>query len=90
MRELIPLQTAEDNITFLAFTLLIFIVIVFYLSARHRNNNDTKPEKEPPKKQKTNVKSYEVIDTLNWLLAMNIIDSQTYNKIIGKAMQFWT
>lgn len=74
------------------FSLLGFIAIV-YVTASERKQKEkelemkyqnTVPTKKIPKKQKND----EIIDTLNFMLAHNIIDTKEYNTLMVKCLPF--
>jgi VanZ family protein len=49
---------------------------------------EMKSAKHQKRAPKTNLKSDEIIDTLDWLVAHAIITPEEYTKIMGKCLQF--
>jgi len=86
------IQSIQTDLVTLGFLLLGFIVLIYGLSLiatlisksskRDREIEEDDPIVKLPHKRKTD----EIIDTLEWMKALGIIDTQEYNKLMVKCL----
>jgi hypothetical protein len=58
------------------------------LAEQKQHEQELKKKSAPVTKSSTKTQGAEIIDTLDWMLANNIIDTKEYTRLMGKCLQY--